>query len=265
MKFTIPASIEEATEALAGVERLLTAKRWERAAIVAAFVHPDLGNGGREEAVSSDHLESARTFARRGITGLKSHVTVSEYAQRWLAVRPRPVPGQSIDLDGLPEWESPSPGSKSKADDIRTQPGAVATAMADPEFAAKVAERMPDTVKAAVAKTTGKAIADNNSLRYEVAAEVGKTVLPDSVEQGLRATRNAAEQAQRDLNAGPLGRDNDAILSFDEAMRAVRGTDQERMILTGWRDRIDNRLLDLTGVDGAAADLTPEMFMGASE
>lgn len=40
---TIPETIEQATESLTGLERLLTAKQWERAAIVYAFTR----NGGK--------------------------------------------------------------------------------------------------------------------------------------------------------------------------------------------------------------------------
>lgn len=54
MKFTVPASLEDATAALTGVERLLTAKEWERCAIVAAFVTLGEGKGkGIGNATSS--------------------------------------------------------------------------------------------------------------------------------------------------------------------------------------------------------------------
>lgn len=141
----IPPSIEAAVDVLVGVEALLRAKEWERAAIVAAFVSPDNGHGGREETGSSAHLLSARAFAQLGIAGLKSHHTVGEYAERWLAERPRPIPGGTVDLDGLPEWRKPDPGTRYEpgkdgaVQRIVDQPATVGRALAEnPELVAKV-------------------------------------------------------------------------------------------------------------------------------
>lgn len=146
LTITIPASIEDAVGQLEGVERLLTAKQWERAAILAAFVEPDSGHGGREQTAGSSHLVSCRAFAALGITGLKSKDTVSEYVRRWLedSGRRRPRPGDHIDPVGLPEWKKPDPGTRYEPGNggavhrIVDQPATVQQALSDPEFARKI-------------------------------------------------------------------------------------------------------------------------------
>lgn len=160
-KVAIPATIEEAQASLQGIGALLTAKSWERAAIVAAFVEIAERDGGRKP-VSSNRL-SPNEFAALGITGLKSHVTVRGYVERWTAVRPAPKPGEIVELEGLPEWATPSPGSKSKAEDIATQPGAVRQALEDPTFRAKVIT--PEVVAKVVAedKTAARAVAKSDA------------------------------------------------------------------------------------------------------
>lgn len=145
--FTIPASLDEAVGQLEGIERLLTAKRWERAAILAAFV--EIGEHG-ENRHTKRTLLSSRQFAALGIAGLKSHMTVREYVRRWLedSGRPRPEPGQVIDLDGLPPWDKPEPGTKyppgkgGAEQRIKDQPSTVTAALDDEQFLAKVVESM---------------------------------------------------------------------------------------------------------------------------
>jgi hypothetical protein len=110
-------------------------------------------------------IQDSKAFAARGITGLKDPETVAQYARRWLAVRPRPLPGESIDLDGLPEWESPSPGSRTKAQDVATQPGAVAAALADPTFRQKVIDRADEDTRKGVAKDSVRAVVEDTVIR----------------------------------------------------------------------------------------------------
>ena len=79
----IPASIEQAVDVLVGVEALLRAKEWERAAIVAAFVTvSEQGVGANQVGKVKTDLSPAE-FADLGIAGLKSKNTVQEYAKRW--------------------------------------------------------------------------------------------------------------------------------------------------------------------------------------
>jgi hypothetical protein len=102
----IPASIAEATTALNGIDALLTAKQWERAAIVYAFTQP---NGGGARTVPDQRQLSLREFAEKRIPGLRSPSRVSAYRKTWEAAiidgRARPVgPGDVAELPELP-WE----------------------------------------------------------------------------------------------------------------------------------------------------------------
>jgi hypothetical protein len=98
----IPASVEDAVAALGGIESLLTAKDWERAAIVAAFVQPGAGQGTSFRSERS--LESAGEFARRGIAGLTSAATVLRYVSAWMDANEgeRPEPGTEVELPLTP-------------------------------------------------------------------------------------------------------------------------------------------------------------------
>lgn len=107
MSTIIPFDIE-------GVRDLLTARRWERAAIVWAWTEPQQGRRTSSSSTGSRRY-SIEEFAALGITGLRSSKTVGTYRQRWqdaidfgyaMAVRP----GDAVDLPKLP-W----PASKKNA------------------------------------------------------------------------------------------------------------------------------------------------------
>jgi hypothetical protein len=110
-KIKIP-TVPELEERLAGLDRLLTAKRWERAAIVWAFTIKD--DGGRPPNESEETLpemaefpEPMATFARRGFAGLSKPHTVGRYRQAWQDAidqgKAREVhPGDSVELPDLP-------------------------------------------------------------------------------------------------------------------------------------------------------------------
>lgn len=88
MNIRIPESIEAATAALEGVGALLTAKEWERAAIVYAFTR-DGGSGSRTDLPTYRRNALGLTtgeFAALGITGLKSDTTVRDYRKAWQTV-----------------------------------------------------------------------------------------------------------------------------------------------------------------------------------
>lgn len=107
MSIRIPASIDEAVSSLNGVAALLTAKQWERAAIVYAFTTDEI-NGGPRTGRNSGQL-SLREFATLGITGLRSREQVRAYRDAWQsAIDAGPaeeaVPGQEVELPSLP-WD----------------------------------------------------------------------------------------------------------------------------------------------------------------
>ena len=115
MKVTIPASVEEATEQLNGIHSLLTAREWERAAIVAAFAKE--GQAGRPtKSASAGRLLTPVQFAALGIHGLRSKDTVRRYVRAWASTGlPRPVSGEDVDLPTIdfPAW-SPNGSAPSR-------------------------------------------------------------------------------------------------------------------------------------------------------
>ncbi len=100
----IPASLESATERLVSIDGLVTAKEWQRAAIVAAFVEPRSGEGRPlQSTVKSDSFLSPGQFAALNIAGLRSINTVRRYHDAWMRDgRQRPVPGEPVPLPDEP-------------------------------------------------------------------------------------------------------------------------------------------------------------------
>lgn len=120
-KVTIPATVAEAADALGAIDRLLTSRAWERAAIVAAFVTPS--------GLTADE------FAALGIRGLTTPATVRLYVERWLALGLGcPQPGEVLALPTA-EWEPTRTGT----DGHNSAEGAAATVR-------RIAERHPDAI-----------------------------------------------------------------------------------------------------------------------
>jgi hypothetical protein len=97
----IPRSIGAAQKALTGLDGLITAREWERAAIVAAFTHDGRGRKNTENRVS------AVEFARNDIAGLRDADTVNRYRRSWQAAVDAGLvaearPGQKVTLPDAP-------------------------------------------------------------------------------------------------------------------------------------------------------------------
>src|SRR5690554_2845848 len=106
MAVIIPSTLDEAKEQLNALGRLLTAKEWERAAIVYAFTR-DGGQGEYQQNVRTDIL-TVPAFSRLGISGLKSHNSVRMYRDAWQWAVDNGYageihPGQEIELPTV-EW-----------------------------------------------------------------------------------------------------------------------------------------------------------------
>lgn len=78
----IPATIEDAVGALNGIDALLTAKGWERAAIVYAFTEDRQGQ--RTSRSSTGGRLGINEFAALKIAGLTTDKTVAHYRNCWI-------------------------------------------------------------------------------------------------------------------------------------------------------------------------------------
>jgi hypothetical protein len=144
--FSIPTETE-LTDRLAGLERLMTAKKWERAAIVYAFttnvrkrtdLHPEVG-----------FPVSMGRFAKLGFSGLTSKDTVARYRAAWqMAIdegqAEKTVPGQT----NVPLPTIAYPGYPDKVDGM-TQTRLKRAIQADPQ-SAEVARAVLKELEAAV-------------------------------------------------------------------------------------------------------------------
>lgn len=151
----IPRTLDSARRKLGGIDDLLTATNWERAAIVAAFTRTG-GQGHKDRSV----LLTTYEFAALGIKGLTSHVTVRRYRDAWLSTGREAAPGRSVDLDGL----GPFPPDYEFTDPERLQPfiDAAEAETTDPKrpvgvnSAQMVATRLP-AMRAAIRADTATA------------------------------------------------------------------------------------------------------------
>lgn len=133
----IPASIEGARKELEGIESLLTAKGWERAAIVYAFTEPQQGK--RTSTNSRGGPMTIQAFSDLGINGLKTIDSVRKYRNEW---------EQAVKRG---ETKESAPGMKVKLPDRDFPPTRTGTnGVSTPEGARKrVQEMTPDAKKAA--------------------------------------------------------------------------------------------------------------------
>jgi hypothetical protein len=108
----MPESTEEAVAQLGNVGRsisrlneLMTARQWQRAALIALLVGPERGKGRPPQSLTiATFPYSTVKLADLGIVGLRSANTVARYRNIWVRERPIPDYGDEVDLDGLPEW-----------------------------------------------------------------------------------------------------------------------------------------------------------------
>ena len=145
--FKVPDSAEEAVEQLGSlgrrvdaINRLLSARKWERAAIIACLVGPERGKGRppSKSLTIETFPFSTVTLSNLGIHGLRSSNTVAHYRNVWCRERPVPDFGDEVDLDGLPEWTG------------TVRPGHAGTATAVPTPKAEPDEEPVDTEALAV-------------------------------------------------------------------------------------------------------------------
>lgn len=148
----IPRSIDAATKRLVGIDSLLMATEWERAAIVAAFVRLN-ARPGPKDGSELTHL-TPKAFAQLGVTGLRSHNTVTRYVQAWLDQQGSyPEPGRTVSLPTVVfPSESAGTGEPTGGRPRATMDEIVERVRTDESYAIKltaaIAHAKPETVRA---------------------------------------------------------------------------------------------------------------------
>lgn len=144
----IPFHIDDAKVKLGGLDQLLTAKQWERSAIVYAFTHrpPAQDQTGK----TSGLILTYQALADHGIAGLRSAKSVGTYHDNWQAAidadKAKPVqPGDVIEVPDM-DWP-PNPDSTSG-----TQRSIIAQARRDPTVIPKTVKALEPEARVEVAR-----------------------------------------------------------------------------------------------------------------
>lgn len=159
----IPRTLSSAERTLNEIGGLVTAKEWERAAVVAAFTIE--GKPGPGDRIAGDAI-SIREFARKGIIGLASQNTIRRYRDAWKATGRVAAPGKTVDLADLPEWSSVFDASDSGGRPRAPMAEIVERVRRDPEYADRLVEQVtearpevitPTRIATAITRTPGMA------------------------------------------------------------------------------------------------------------
>ena len=234
MHISVPRDINDLTNALDGLGRLITAKRWERAAIVYAWTEPGERGGDKRSAaastsVSENGLLTINGLASKGIRGLGSWQRVSEYRKAWesacdevaktdaaLSDGMRALqPGEAIDLPDLP-WKDHF-GESTPEVQARVARSYI---QKHPEVVAEAVKSLPEAADA-VAKTASKEIFDavhrstvNTATKRDLDKPKDESIIPQSVLRGMANDAISLERRLRDLN--------DLMAQHPEVIPAIR-------------------------------------------
>lgn len=223
----IPASIEDATNRLGAVERLLVARNWERAAIVAAFVQPSTQGVGLGNTTSR---VSPATFAALGIAGLRTQDTVRLYAQRWLDAHDNipPQPGAEVELP-----EDDWPPSRTGTNGHSSEQGMADTIaeMTERHGAEAVAEAISETVPdvAARVRRPRTMVDDLRDDANEFADELDRSGRREATGATSRAAQEVILAAQRIAGARLT-----ADLDQDRGTELISAVNHLRSFLDSW-------------------------------
>ena len=147
----LPKTIDQAVERLTGVESLLTATEWERAAIVYTFTEDSQGER-TDLSLNSERL-SFKAFAEKEIVGLKGINTVARYHKAWIERGDTSIqPGDKVDLPtvkfpGSPDTNYGKRVSPAKAHEMVSEWSAPAVEAAADEISNRLDELSDETVE----------------------------------------------------------------------------------------------------------------------
>lgn len=174
MAVIIPSTLDEVKEHLNGLGKLVTAKEWERAAIVWAWTAPrEFGANQHTQGVNSDTL-SFSAFAALGIVGLRSKNSVAHYHSRWQSIIDElgdeyvVRPG-----DEIPSVEKPWREEKSRDDGNADSDESTSDSVPQPSAEDVIAaiRDNPEVAQQVVADTDARAAIARASFEYDSDAE----------------------------------------------------------------------------------------------
>ncbi len=224
-KIHIPTELQLAKR-LAEIHGLLTATKWERAAIIYAFTTND-GQGRPETGSSTGFPMPMERFAALGYAGLKSDKTVRHYRAAWeYAIeqgQAQPVqPGDDVELPdlGWPPRRDNSRWGIPHADEIVTQAKADGVGPVKALDVAQSTKAMITAIKASpeVAKAVADVIVEKPSIL--------NAALDDYADRRMRSVGKTPKtdfdrsQEKRDLlgDAADMG---DVMAVLDEGSKAI--------------------------------------------
>lgn len=252
-KITIPASIEEATDRLTGLERLLTATEWEKAAIVAAFVTTsEQGKGGAAKASSS---LSPIQFAALGITGLKSKDTVRRYAEAWeKSGKPKPRPGVQVTLPTV-DFTEIAGTVQTTQQKLSNSPGGIAGVLADGKVRQKVIDNLdPETRKQIAAEIIEESTWEEIEDISDMSGSVITTQKSNENMKDFIKERAKAKDKVKDSPSEAMA----LTIHFKDLVAKTNGRPWRVEVLLKWRDYID----EVLGLESAPDIIPTSMIEG---
>jgi len=211
-RVVLPATVEELTGRLAGLDRLVVSSEWEKAAIVWAFTTND--NGRPQKASGSAGFpKPIMAFARLGLAGLRSDATIRTYRAAWQSAidsgaAVAVAPGDAVVLPALtwpPTGTTNSNSPAGIARDPKALAGVLDRATAEVLAEALVSERLSEGQFSVLAE----------AVEVAATAPVTDEVLTDHV-----ATPDAAVEArERKAREAAVAADRKAARAEAEARR----------------------------------------------
>jgi hypothetical protein len=191
MKMHLPKTIDEARDRLGNIDGLVTARQWERAAIVWAFTY-DAGRGRPQNNVEKSTLSEAE-FAALKVHGLRTRDSVRAYRSAWRwAMEEAGAP----DIKPGDEFEAPALDWGFAADDTNRH--------------VRYTRKDAESFSGALSRGDVDAEALAEALDEETAAAITRRVLANPVraahvmsDQGTRIAAIQAVDDARDAAIGP--------------------------------------------------------------
>ncbi len=244
----IPETIEEVKGRLGGIERLLTAKEWERAAIVYAWTY-EPGSGRTIPGKMSDPtLYTVREFTNLGIQGLRGTNAVYRYRRAWEeAIRQHGVapvsPGDEAELP-----KAPFPENTDLAGNVNER-SIVERVTADPELAKAVVrqaiESSPEVSKSVEEAFVRKASRDH-ALKAKVDAAYSEYNVTPAMPNHGRIIPSAGIGVGSSLVVAVEGFRSD-VLALADTLRSLEGDPQRTTLAHEEIDAIERAKRTLDG------------------